>query len=52
VPLKRGVKNVGKNIRELHKGPQYAKTKAKHGTGVANRQAVAAAENAARKRKK
>jgi hypothetical protein len=35
---------LGRNIRELHKGPQYARTKAKHGAAVANAQAIAIAE--------
>lgn len=43
MPLKSGKENIGQNIAELHKGPQYARTAAKHGKGVANRQAVAIA---------
>lgn len=49
MPLKKGAKNVGKNIAELHGGPQYSKTKAKHGKGVANKQAVAVAIKASGK---
>ncbi len=47
MPLKRGEKNVSANISELHRGPQYARTKAKHGKSVADKQAVAAAMHAA-----
>jgi hypothetical protein len=35
--------SVGNMIRELHQGPNYAKTKRKHGAAVANKQAVAIA---------
>lgn len=34
---------IAANIKELHSGKQYAKTKAKHGAKTANRQAVAIA---------
>ena len=51
MPLKPGKKNVSANISELHKGPQYAKTKAKFGAETANKQAVAAAIHASKKRK-
>lgn len=44
-------KTVSKNIRELHTGKVYAKTKAKYGAGKANKQAVAIALNTARKSK-
>lgn len=39
--------SIGENVAELHKGPQYEKTKTAHGAGVANRQAVAIAEKTA-----
>lgn len=47
MPLKKGAKNVGTNIKEFHAGKTYAKTKAKYGKSVADRQAVAASMNAA-----
>ena len=40
--------SVGNRIREFHSGKTYAKTKAKHGTAVANKQAVAAAYSSMR----
>ena len=43
---------MARNIAELHKGPQYAKTAAKHGQDTANRQAVAIAYKTAGKSKK
>jgi len=45
MPLRRGrsKKVVAANIRELHKGPQYVRTKRKFGAAKANRQAVAVA---------
>lgn len=51
MPLRKGTsqKTVGSNIRELHKGPQYARMKKKHGAAVANRQAVAIAMSMKRK---
>ena len=51
MPLKSGKskKTISKNISELHKGPNYAKTKKKHGSKVANKQAVAIAFEKARK---
>lgn len=50
MPLKKGggQKQVGRNIKELHKGKTYAKTLARHGKAVADRQAIAIAEKAAR----
>ena len=48
LPKGGGKKQVGKNIQELHKGNTYAKTAAKHGKAVADRQAIAIAESAAR----
>ena len=51
-PLKKGKKNVGANIRELHKGETYARTKKKYGKKKANEQAVAIALDTARKKKK
>ena len=47
MPLKKGKRNVGKNIEELHHGPQYQRTKAKHGKKAADEQAKAAAMHAA-----
>lgn len=54
MPLKKGKsqKTISSNISELHKGPNYAKTKAKHGKAVADRQAIAIAESTARGGKK
>lgn len=53
MPLKSGhsEKTIGENIRELHHGPQYARTKANHGSAVANKQAIAVAESVARRAK-
>lgn len=42
-------KTISSNIRELHKGPNYQKTKRRHGKKVADRQAVAIAMEQARK---
>jgi hypothetical protein len=46
MPIKAGKSEatVSKNIKEIHSGPQYEKTKAKHGKAVADRQAVAIAK--------
>jgi len=41
MPGLRGKKNVGRNIREFHKGKTYAKTKKKKGKKRADRQAIA-----------
>ena len=46
-----GKKAVGKNIKELHKGPQYKKIAKKHGKNVANRQAIAIAIKQSKKKK-
>jgi hypothetical protein len=43
----RGRAVISENIREFHTGKTYARTKAKYGADVANRQAVAAAYSAA-----
>jgi site-specific recombinase XerD len=53
MPLKKGKskKTVSRNIRELHKGKTFARTKRKSGTRKANKQAVAIALNTARKSK-
>lgn len=53
MPLKsgKGPKVVSQNVRELHSGPQYARTKAKFGKAKADKQAVAAALSQARKSK-
>jgi hypothetical protein len=50
--LKKGVKNVGANIEELHKGPQYAANVKKFGKKKADQIAVAAAESAAHRKPK
>lgn len=52
MPLKSGSssKTISANIRELHHGPNYAKTASKHGADVANKQAVAIAFSKARGR--
>ena len=41
MPGRKGAKNVGSNIREVHKGKTYARTKAKFGKKKADKQAVA-----------
>jgi hypothetical protein len=53
MPLKSGKspKVVSSNIRELHSGPQYARTKSKLGKRTADKQAVAAALSQKRKSK-
>jgi hypothetical protein len=45
MPLKSGSSKstVRSNIRELHHGPQYQRTKAEHGKSTADKQAVAIA---------
>ncbi len=54
MPLKKGKSKavVSDNISEFHKGPTYAKTKAKHGKNTADKQAVAVAMSTARKSRK
>lgn len=52
MPLKTGAKNVGTNIKELHKGPRYAANLRKLGKPKADQIAVAAAESAARRKPK
>jgi hypothetical protein len=51
MPLKSGSsqKTISSNIKELHKGPNYAKTAAKHGKATADKQAIAIAEKKAGK---
>lgn len=51
MPLKKGTSKdtIGKNIKELHKGPRYRKTKEKFGEEKAKRQAIAIALSEARK---
>lgn len=51
MPLKKGTskKTVSKNIRELHQGKTYARTRKKFGAKKANKQAVAIALNERRK---
>jgi hypothetical protein len=51
MPLKKGKKNVGANIRELHKGPMYKKNVKKFGKAKANKIAIAAAMSQSRKKK-
>ena len=53
MPLKSGKSKevVSENIRELHKGPQYAATKREHGKATADKQAVAIAMEQKRKSK-
>jgi hypothetical protein len=53
MPIKKGTseKTVSENIGELHGGPQYQKTKEKHGKAVADAQAVAIAKEQQRKSK-
>ena len=41
MPGLKGAKNVGRNIREFHKGKTYAGTKAKYGKKRADKQAIA-----------
>lgn len=50
MPLKpgKGQKVVSENIRELHQGPQYERTKEKFGKKKADEQAVAVALSTAR----
>jgi hypothetical protein len=45
MPLKPGKsqKVVSQNIKEIHSGPQYEKTKREHGKAVADKQAIAIA---------
>lgn len=54
MPLRRGTskKTVSANIREFHKGPTYAHTKAKFGASVAQKQAIAVAMSMKRKSKR
>ena len=47
----KGQKVISKNIREFHTGRTYAHTKAKFGKATADRQAVAAAMETARRSK-
>lgn len=51
MPLKRGRSNkvVSENIRELHTGKTYERTKEKFGKKTADKQAVAIALNKKRK---
>lgn len=51
MPIKPGSsqKIVSENIRELHEGPQFNKTRKKFGAKKANAQAVAIALSLARK---
>ena len=59
MPLSKGTskRTVSKNIRELHQGKTFARTKKKFGAKKANKQAVAIAlkqkrKSAAKKRKR
>ena len=49
MPLKRGKKNVSRNIRELRKGPQFAKTQRKFGKKKLQIELTAAMEERAKK---
>ena len=51
MPLAKGKskKVIGKNIRELHKGKTYARTRRKFGKKKADKQAVAIALSTARR---
>ena len=51
MPLTKGKsrKTISNNIRELHTGQTFAKTKAKEGKAKANKQAVAIALDTARR---
>jgi len=51
MPLRKGRSRatISGNIRELHKGPQYERTKEAHGSETANKQAIAIALSTARK---
>lgn len=51
MPVKKGRsrKTVSKNIRELHQGPQYQRTRRKFGKKKADKQAVAIALGAKHK---
>lgn len=51
MPLRKGKKNISKNISELHRGPRYKKNVRKFGKARAHKIAVAAAMSASRKRK-
>lgn len=53
MPLKKGKskKTISENIKELHTGKTYAKTKKKFGKDKANKQSVAIALSEARKSK-
>jgi hypothetical protein len=53
MPLSKGTsqKTVSKNIRELHKGPQFKQTQREHGKATANKQAIAIALEQQRKNK-
>lgn len=50
MPMMKGKGNVSRNIKEFHKGETYAKTANKYGKKTANKQAVAAAINASKKK--
>jgi hypothetical protein len=54
MPLKKSASKaaVSANIRELHQGPQYERTKKKFGKADADRQAVAVALETQRRAKK
>lgn len=54
MPLRKGGgrKAVGRNVRELHTGKTYARTKRKYGATKANKQAIAIAMRTAGVRKR
>lgn len=41
MPGRKGAKNVGRNIKEFHKGKTFKKTAKKFGKAKANKQAIA-----------
>lgn len=51
MPLRKGKKNVGRNIKEFSKGKTFARTKKKFGKAKARKQAIAVALSVAGKRK-
>lgn len=51
MPLKRGKKNISRNISELHRGPRYKANVRKFGKKKAHRIAVAAAMSASRRKR-
>ncbi len=50
MPLRKGKRNIGRNIRELHHGKTYRRTKRKFGKRRADRQAIAISLRQSRER--